>query len=249
MKTWLKKNAAKLAGIVLISVVLIAAYLSGGKLENKDGNTSSYRTTSETFSDVVSNIVGEADSDTDTILNTSENTKATDTKQDETDKHTETESESSLSVVEKPSEPSSEINKETESDTRKVPYCTVSISCNTILSNMDRLDKSKKSVIPNDGMVLNEIRVDIQENDTVFSILKRVCRENNIHLEASYTPVYNTAYIEGIGNIYEFDCGSLSGWMYSVNGVFADCSSSEYPVNDKDVIKWVYTCDLGRDVK
>ena len=87
------------------------------------------------------------------------------------------------------------------------------------------------------------------EWDTVFSILKRVCRENNIHLEASYTPLYNSAYIEGIGNIYEFDCGSLSGWMYSVNGVFADCSSSEYPVNDKDVIKWVYTCDLGRDVK
>ena len=28
----------------------------------------------------------------------------------------------------------------------------------------------------------------------------------------SKTPIYNSAYIEGIHNLYEFDCGSLSGW-------------------------------------
>lgn len=41
-------------------------------------------------------------------------------------------------------------------------------------------------------------------------------------MESNWTPAYNSAYIEGIGNLYEFDCGNLSGWMYSVNGVWPD---------------------------
>ena len=32
--------------------------------------------------------------------------------------------------------------------------------------------------------------------------------------------MYNSYYVEGIGNLYEFDCGSESGWMYKVNGWF-----------------------------
>ena len=37
------------------------------------------------------------------------------------------------------------------------------------------------------------------------------CKANKIHMESSFTPVYNSAYIEGIHNLYEFDVGKLSG--------------------------------------
>ena len=79
-------------------------------------------------------------------------------------------------------------------------------------------------------------------------MLQRVCRDNGIHMEFSNTPMYNSAYIEGIGNLYEFDCGEQSGWMYAVNGWFPNYGCSRYALKDGDTVKWVYTCDYGKDV-
>ncbi|MDY6329179.1 MAG: DUF4430 domain-containing protein [Lachnospiraceae bacterium] len=126
--------------------------------------------------------------------------------------------------------------------------CTISISCATILNNMSKLDKDKKDIVPKDGWILKEKKVTFKEGESVFDILQRVCKDNKIHMEASFTPLYNSSYIEGIYNLYEFDCGSLSGWMYSVNGVFPNYGCSQYIVKKGDVIRWQYTCDLGKDV-
>ena len=129
-----------------------------------------------------------------------------------------------------------------------VPTCTVSISCATILENLDRLNAEKADLIPADGVLLAPTAVEFTEGESVFDVLKRVCRENKIHLEFSETPVYQSAYIEGIGNLYEFDCGEGSGWMYRVNGEFPNYGCSRYPLQDGDTVEWVYTCDFGADV-
>ena len=126
--------------------------------------------------------------------------------------------------------------------------CTLSVSCATILNNMDMLDKSKKDIIPADGWILSDVNAVFSEGETVFDVLNRTLRDRGIHLEYSYTPLYGSYYIEGINNIYEFDCGELSGWMYSVNGVFIKYGCSSYVLKDGDVVKFVYTCDLGYDV-
>ena len=55
--------------------------------------------------------------------------------------------------------------------------------------------------------------------------------------------MYNSYYVEGIGNLYEFDCGSESGWMYKVNGWFPNYGCSSYTLSDGDVIVWCYTCN------
>ena len=67
-------------------------------------------------------------------------------------------------------------------------------------------------------------------------------------MEFSWTPMYNSAYIEGIYNLYEFDVGDGSGWMYKVNDWFPNYGCSRYQLQNGDVIEWVYTCDLGDDV-
>jgi hypothetical protein len=54
--------------------------------------------------------------------------------------------------------------------------------------------------------------------------------------------------IAGINNLYEFDVGELSGWMYKVNGWYPNYGCSRYQVKDGDLIEWNYTCDLGRDL-
>lgn len=126
--------------------------------------------------------------------------------------------------------------------------CTVSISCASVLDNEDMLEGEKAELIPADGWVLQPVEVTFDEGESVFNVLQRVCRGREIHLEFMTTPLYGSAYVEGIHNLYEFDCGALSGWMYSVNGLFPNYGSSRYQLSDGDTVCWVYTCDLGKDV-
>ena len=128
--------------------------------------------------------------------------------------------------------------------------CTISIDCKTILHNMDKLNSAKKPFVPEDGIILPKTSVKLQQGDTVFDILSRVCKERDIHMEASYTPLYGTYYIEGIHQLYEFDCGKdMSGWKYFVNGVSVNYSCSKYEVKAGDSICWSYTCDGGKDLE
>lgn len=126
--------------------------------------------------------------------------------------------------------------------------CTISISCATLLDNMDALDPEKHELVPSDGVILPVTVVAFTEGEDVFTVLQRVCRENKIHLEFSEDPMYNTAYVEAINNIYEFDGGELSGWHYSANGWFPNYGSSRYALKDGDVIEWHYSCEMGYDI-
>ena len=126
--------------------------------------------------------------------------------------------------------------------------CTLSIECSTILDNMDWLDPEKVELVPEDGIILPATTVTFYEGESVFNILQRTCKQQKLHMEFENTPMYNSAYIEGIHNLYEFDCGELSGWMYSVNGWFPNYGVSRYQLKEGDVVEFRYTCDLGRDV-
>lgn len=126
--------------------------------------------------------------------------------------------------------------------------CTISISCATILDNLDWLNPEKTELVPEGGVILPAQTVTFYEGESVFNVLQRTCKQNSIHMEFSNTPMYNSAYIEGIHNLYEFDCGEGSGWMYRVNGWFPNYGCSRYQLQDGDVIEWVYTCERGNDV-
>jgi hypothetical protein len=126
--------------------------------------------------------------------------------------------------------------------------CTLSVRCDTILGNMELLDKEKWELVPEDGVIFAETVVTAYEGESVFNLLWREMKRAGIHFEYMNTPIYNSAYIEGINNLYEFDVGELSGWMYKVNGWFPNYGCSRYQLKDGDVIEWVYTCDLGHDV-
>ena len=130
----------------------------------------------------------------------------------------------------------------------KTYTCTFSIECSTILNNLSMLEPDKLEMVPSGGVILKKTTVTFYEGESVFDVLQRVCKEKGIHMESSWTPIYNSAYIEGIHNLYEFDCGELSGWMYRVNGWYPNYGCSRYQLKDGDVVEWRYTCDLGNDV-
>ncbi len=133
-------------------------------------------------------------------------------------------------------------------DKQKTYTCIFSIECSTILNNIKNLDPDKRELVPSNGMILSPTTVTFYEGESVFDVLQRVCRENGIHLESSWTPIYNSAYVEGIHNLYEFDCGELSGWMYRVDSWYPNYGCSRYQLKNGERVEWRYTCDLGKDV-
>ncbi len=127
---------------------------------------------------------------------------------------------------------------------------TLEIRCDTISNNMDYLEnKSIKDYIPKDGVILAKTEYTGTTDNTVFDALNVLCRNNDIQMEFSYTPLYESNYVEGIGYLYEFDGGPASGWMYKVNDWFPNYGCSSYYLSDGDVIVWCYTCrGYGADV-
>ena len=122
---------------------------------------------------------------------------------------------------------------------RVVGSVTLTISCHTVAGRAEH--------IPDDGIILDTVTLDIEEGDTVYSVLVDAAKRYGIQIENNGNA--KTAYIASINNIYEFDFGDLSGWEYRVNGERLSVGCGQYSVRDGDRIEWLYTCDLGNDIQ
>lgn len=147
-----------------------------------------------------------------------------------------------------PTAPAEPAYNEAAEPTPQANTCTLLISCATVLSHTDQLPAGMLEVLPSDGMILPETEVTFEPGDSAFDVLQRETRERGIHMEYNETPAFQSCYIEGIANLYEFDCGPNSGWQFRVNGEFLGYGSSEWEVQSGDRIEFLYTCDMGRDL-
>lgn len=139
-----------------------------------------------------------------------------------------------------------------EESTETPETVTISIRCDTILENFDQLDAALRSeeFVPSDGVILPETEYALEDGDTVFDVLVRAVRDHEIQMEyqGGDENIFGSVYIQGIHYLYEYSCGPLSGWMYRVNGEIPDYGCSRYELSGGDVIEWLYTCDLGKDI-
>ncbi len=249
MKNWLKKHKWKILILLLIIAVLAAAFWYGGNAPGARGWKP--ETPSESQSEASSG---------DTTPATEESSVAPSTEIASSEAPS---SEPDTSASEEPTEPTKDRYQtdpvpedkpkpvepeEATVDTTTTQTCTLSITCGTILNNMDLCDPDKVGIVPSNGVILATTTCSFSAGESVFDLLQRICREYGIHLEASWTPAYNSAYVEGIANLYEFDVGSGSGWMYKVNGWFPNYGCSRYEIQPGDEICFVYTCNYGKDV-
>lgn len=88
---------------------------------------------------------------------------------------------------------------------------------------------------------------EIEDGNTVLDVLKMARDKFRLHMEYSGGSG-SGAYVEGINNLYEFDGGRWSGWMYCVNGWYPNYGCGVYYLKPGDKIEWNYTCDLGLDL-
>lgn len=126
--------------------------------------------------------------------------------------------------------------------------CSVSVKCETLIDKKSDAPKEIAEFIPDNGIILCIDEAAFEEGESAFDVLKRELTEEGILFEYESTPAYGSVYIEGINNIYEFDFGSGSGWMYRVNGEFPKMGCSQYILSPGDKVEWLYTCDFGSDV-
>lgn len=102
-------------------------------------------------------------------------------------------------------------------------------------------------VISDSEIPLAPTEMEVKEGDTVLDALIRITKEKGIQMD--YRGGQGaTAYVEGIANVYEFDRGQGSGWMYRVNGIFPDRGAGVVPLLPGDRVEWLYTTDLGKDL-
>lgn len=128
-------------------------------------------------------------------------------------------------------------------------YCDLDVNCRQAWQNIDLLPEEKREVVPKDGVILSLKNIEFQDGESVFDVLKRELYNKKIHFEFVKTPVYNSAYIEGISNLYEFDMGEYSGWMYRVNGEKPSYGSSQYILKNGDKIEVYYSINYLEDKK
>ena len=114
---------------------------------------------------------------------------------------------------------------------------TISIRCDTIAG--------ENAYAPADGVILAEREIRMAEGETAFDQLMEAVKDARIQMEFDGTAA--GAYVRGIGYLYEYQFGNLSGWMYRVNGVYSDVGCSQYQMKDGDRVEWVYTRSLGKD--
>ena len=135
-------------------------------------------------------------------------------------------------------------NGNQSSDLEQIMTCTLSISCASVLEedNWNHLATNKKEIIPSDGWMMKPVTVTFTEGESAYEVLRREADRQNVLIDAAFTPAYQTYYVNGIGNLYEKDCGGGSGWTYYINNEWARVGISAYQLRDGDVIEMKYSC-------
>jgi len=231
----MKKNFLKIIGIIIVAIILVFSFFYDS-YPKKDDSSQKLKTATQTPTKTVPAISEEEEKTVEETENIIEKKEIVPKK----------ENKALIAEVPKKEETVTTEAQLTQEKNDSV-YCTLSVECNTIYDNISDFPEEKLSLLPSDGIILSASEIEFKEGESVFDVLKRELTERKIHFEFS-TAAYNSAYIEGINNIYEFDCGELSGWIYSVNGVFPQYSCSDYKLKNNDVVKVMFSCSLGQDV-
>ncbi|WP_339317531.1 S-layer homology domain-containing protein [Paenibacillus sp. FSL R10-2734] len=100
----------------------------------------------------------------------------------------------------------------------------------------------------NKGYVVPSVKVELQQGDTVWSVLQRVLDSRSISYDYSWSQNFGSVYVKSIAGDGEFDHGDGSGWKYNVNGTYPNYGASSYNLSAGESIQWRYTTDLGEDL-
>lgn len=153
--------------------------------------------------------------------------------------------------IPKPSTPKPSTPEKPVEKPAKKEYATITIGMRTLLNpdHYELLPKNLQSekYVPASGVLLNNAKIEIKEGDTAWDAISKLRSKYGIYINYEKNPMYGI-YIIGINHINEKQAGSLSGWMYTVNGVKAPVGVGNYELEEGDRIELQYTTNGGTDL-
>lgn len=127
-------------------------------------------------------------------------------------------------------------SKKPSSESKKITI-TVTVDCKTAVAK-----GYKEALALTSSGTLAHKTVTLNKGASVFDALKASGLSIGAETSAMGTYVY------AISSLREKDCGSKSGWLYSINGAFVSDSCDSAKLHDGDSVRWRYTCDSGKDL-
>ncbi len=97
---------------------------------------------------------------------------------------------------------------------------------------------------PEGGWILGKKTVELQDGDTVWDVLSRICRDRGIAIAKIGSGA--SVFVKSIGGVAPVS--AQSGWMYSVNSAYVQTSCGNYTLSNGDSIRWKYTMNGGDDL-
>ncbi len=135
-----------------------------------------------------------------------------------------------------------------QNNSGKSVYLTIDCTTAAEKKAAGELKREVADVVPSDGAILKKKEVKLKKGDTVLKVLLRTGKKEDIHTSFKGETSIGTAYVDGIGNLFEKDCGKKSGWMYSVNGKYPMLGTDQYKLKGGEDILFIYTCNNGKDI-
>jgi hypothetical protein len=111
---------------------------------------------------------------------------------------------------------------------------TVSIDCETLAD----VNPELAAEISENGVIFERSEVEIDSGQTAMDVL----RATKVDFKES------GGFVSEIAGLASGEGGSMSGWLFLVNGDFPSVGASELEVQSGDVLEWRYSCDGGEDI-
>lgn len=263
------RHIKRLAPFILLFATIFIISACGSTLEKPTGleNTENEQLQDEVVVEESDNAEVEVKEDTDTRKNEDEKSSDLNTDDKKTDAASTEKSKNKNKTTNKPEKDSSakekgsSKNKSTSNDNSKSKQTdNTSKSKEKPKKNKEKIENNQKKtekkdkkmvvqsvVISKDEVPLPPTEIEIKDGDTVLDALIAADQKHTLHLDFRGGQG-SRAYVQGIDNVYEFDRGQGSGWMFRVNGVFPNRGAGVIPLKDGDRIEWLYTMNLGEDL-
>ena len=128
----------------------------------------------------------------------------------------------------------------------RIISCTIEIRCDNATARKDSItNQGIRDSIPDDGTILEVTTYTGNEGFTVYDVLAAVTAMHNPVIPIVAQKNSMGVYVASINNLAQMNVGPNSGWMYWVNGKAPDYTCGKYVVENGDVIKWIYVCQIG----
>lgn len=117
--------------------------------------------------------------------------------------------------------------------------------CGCVSTRIDATNTVTIEAVHEDGRVLlKPTQVPLPDGASVFEALTIAAKEQGVVL--AFDGSKPNRYVEGIGGLFAFSEGELSGWLYYVNGESPTVGADQYEIQDGDEYRFLFVTDFTK---